>query len=648
MRPFHILMLTVTVVLAIVVLPSADTEGDSDEPQDRYPYADFIVTRNTEPGSLLITKERNDDGTLKLDEDGNQVWSQRQVTRYSPIVFGSYTTLPVNTVIVMEGGDVDRMTLIELDVADVQLNRTVITFEMYGGTITNLAAVSVADGINVPTSPQNSYSALRGLNIDLYGGRVINLSPTSDNVFIRNMNITIDGNPTVDRFYPTGTFGKYDTVSLTVIGGHIGYMSHRSSVVGEISYDLVKGSADYLCLGADTESQTLQVLSALATFYVSGNVDVSVGPAYTAAHFIIGSGLIGPPSILYNGEKPSIDLTRKITIDAPYTQLSSDNCFLNERRTSAYRFNGYRTDGFLTAPIVVSSYCEYGGGRHPTYGTDGVWYGYTSHRLPTGNTLVLNTELTLWNEGDLLLNEGSKLINTGKILVYGSVESFGSLVNNGTVEKRDSGSISGNVGGTGYTGARVTAYASDQSVTINRDDDTLFIGMGGTSGITQVTAMMMRETLRVVVDSPSEIVLEGDTLIISLVQTLQPEEFRSGYSFRISGLTEESLARCNISITVPFWAVSGYENQVFLDEGDEMVRMDVTAQTDSSITFKASGTGTYYLKMNSNAPEEKPQQQSEIIRTIIEKPDLRMMNVLIVVIIILSALVIVLLLRKRS
>ena len=212
MSGYHALaLLSVVAVLALLLVPTVDAVKDTegDEPWDRYPYADFIITVDKD-GSTVVNYQAP---VTPDDESSAMEWRSIKYAAGSDISVVNWSDVePPDLEIVYEGADVGDLSLIRIDDATLSMKYVNITFYMVSGTIDTLSLVTV------PYSQQsklgNSYidamfNPIVDAEVYLLGGRVTEFNPTASMVHIESMKVNVGTGMTVDRLMTTGDNGWY-------------------------------------------------------------------------------------------------------------------------------------------------------------------------------------------------------------------------------------------------------------------------------------------------------------------------------------------------------------------------------------------------------------------------------------------------------
>lgn len=594
-------VIAVLVLVAAVTFLAVAPFGESDAPAvdqdlvDEYGYADYIISEGSR-SMVQITYRSYQDGSSDYE------WRARTVAQGSSLNVADLTSLSGSLTVVMVGGTLGNLTLIQTDEID-DSEPVDVTFQMYGGEVSDMKVLTVPASLD--SQVVNSYTLMFGplsdIVLDLSSGHIGDLIPTEDMVSADSMSITIGSGMTIDRMLASGSNGRYGSVEVVLEGGSVGYMTNERSVVGSLSYDLRFGSVDYFCIGADTENGSNTYLSNLNTFYVQGDTHVHVDTSVEIRQAILGAGILDIPSVLWNGDSPQGSLARNVEIDAPSMTFSPDTCFLTSNRTqgNVYQFSTYTVGGTPRTKSMSTDYYVTGSSvRSPVYGEDGIWDSATDVTVGVTQYLYVYAEMTVSSGSTLTVENGGRLINSGNIYLVGTLQNDGEVVNHGIIEKREGGNISGNEpSGEGYVAYCINVSPTDGRIDVMAsDDDTVVLRTDSTVYISRISVLLENGDREVTITVPETLYVGGDEFVISLRQ-VGGDDGIGTYDLNIIGIDPEVLGSLRVEVTVSCGLSTDTTCYVYLhDEVANITEsMEVVDRSYGEVTFIATGVGTYFL-----------------------------------------------------
>ena len=599
----HIILAAAVAVILLSIVPSVvpDSSATSDDDlKSEYGYADYIISdsgRSTVTVLHKITSVDPDTGETSYE------WERRTVSYGASHVLTRLSELGDSLTVVMTGGVLGSLTLIQADVVK-DAGPVDLTFEMYGGEVSDLRALSVQASLkgDLRDSYTLMFSPLGDVRLRLAAGSVGDLIPTEDMVAAASLEVDVGQGMTVDRMFTTGYNGRYGQVMVTLSGGSVGYMANVRSVVGNLEYDLEHGSVDYLCIGADTEYGSNSRLSDMNTFYVQHDVRVSIDPTVEIRQAVIGAGIFDIPSMLWNGDVLAQQPAKSVEIDAPETVITPDLCFMTSNRSqdTVYQFTTYTVGGTPRTRTISSVFtAEWSSSPLPVYGEGGIWASANDLTVHTGFSLYLDAQLTVPSGSVLTVSPGGEVVNVGDMVLMGTMVNNGAVVNNGVIEKRERGSYEGTEPlGSGFLAYCISLNPSDKIEVMASDDDTVILRMEDTVYVSYISVLLENGDMEVVIRAPDTMFVGGDRFMISLRGT-DPVGGETAYELTVEGIDQSVLSYLDIEVTVPAESQARYVYHVG-DDG-RMVPMEVGEGAYDEITFTADGTGIYVL--SSTVPE---------------------------------------------
>ena len=641
-RRAALLVLTASVVAVLLTIPLQTSEAPSVEQDilEEYGYADIIITEGSRSSVYVAYKV----------ESGNSpqgfYWNVTTVSKGTNASLMRLSEVADDLVVVMTGGSLGNLTLIQTDVID-DVVPVDVRFEMYGGSLSDLRVLTVPYSLD--SQLENSYTLMFGplasIELDLESGSIGDLVPTEDMVSVDSMTVEIGEGMSIDRMLTSGSNGRYGSVSVDLGGGSVGYMTNEKSVVGNLEYDFRSGSVDYFCIGADTENGSNSSLSNLNTFYVQGDVRASVHPSVEIRQAIIGAGVLDIPSRLWNGDLATASASRNVEIDADSMPLSPDTCFLTSNRvqSNVFQFSNYTIGGTPRTKSMSTDYYASGSSiRKPIYGDGGIWNSATDTTVSMGYYLYVNADLSVSSGSQFTVSKGARLVTAGHIDLAGMMVNEGEILNSGIIEKREGGKISGNDPlGDGFiaycinvtpTDGRIDVMASDDDTVVLRTDDTVYIS--------HISVLLENGDRVVTVTAPDTLYMGGDEFLIGLRDATQ-ESSAGSYELDIMGIGDEVLSSVDIEVTVPCTIDPDIRCYVYhIDDltGESRV-MEVLDRSYGEITFVAEDSGTYVISTTS------PEGIDESVVDVLSENSL---NIALAVIIVIVGAVVVYILLKRD
>jgi hypothetical protein len=544
-----VLLILTALMLACAVsalaLDGAEEEPEEPSIEEIYPDADFIITSDSRDHTLLIFKAYGD---YKVTDEHPSQWFSRTILS-KDLTVCDLSLAKENVNIVFDDAKVNKLILFNIDSKNSMNAAINVHFTMIKGSIQSFSLMSISN--NVKQYMSTSYDALptpiRTADLDFVGGKVDVINPTSLMLSVTNMYLDLDRGMEINRLYITGENGKYSNVYVSVNGARIGYMTNISSKVGYLKYDIVSGEIDYLCIGANTEHSTNRSMSNMATFYVSGDVDMHVGSYAVIHNCIMGAGIINMPRMLCNGDLLTGNIVHMVVIDAQDVTIYNDTTFLNEPRTAAYRFYNYKVgqepsatslmDTFIVDTNVVKIYSD-----------NGIWRSISSTTLPAGSILSLNTRFFIQEDGIFNVSKGATLYNSDDIVLCGTLNVEGTLVNNSVIQCRAASTLEGTIDGIGYLADFVNYSTATNSLKVMSERDAVVISLREQSAVEDITATISdgKATVIITVDGSSRIY--GNQFMIALNELPGGEEFAKMYRLDIKGIDRNTLSNSTVEV----------------------------------------------------------------------------------------------------
>ena len=578
-----LVLFLISMVLSIVAAEPVSSEGQA--PQESYPDADVVIAQADRGNVSVIYRIE------PAEAGGEPTYQIRSVRSGGDVNLFDISEGRTEMKVVMVSGRIGALSMINVDVYDPNTSVSSASFEMIGGEIERLQVVSVANNIlsYLPDSYFAPYYAVNDVSLNI-SGEIQELVPTSSLVGISNISILISDGAMVDRFYLSGSNGRYDDVSVTITGGHIGYMSNQRSVMSSLEYDFRKGVIDYLCVGADVEGGTGFYSFNLWTSYVIRDVSVSIGGYMSIGSAVMGAGITDVPSMLCNGQSPATVPARNVTIDSS-SEISVDRTFVEGGKV--LRFNSYKIGDEPSASSPRSTY-YYLYKVHEIYGEYGVWESYLGSSVRSGVKMVVNAPLIVEENSSIEISKGAIMINADHIVLSGTIRCEGTLRNDSVIEKRGSGSIDGKISGSGCISYGIVALTSKEGRidVMAESDDAVTIRSDSGELLFNTTSVYLKNLgCRVVVSAPSSMYIVGDSFTIGLMDA-EVQGFSHSWRLYLSGFDSES--PLTYEVTVPLRIADGYVAEIIGPGGE---RAEIREATDSELTFIASGPGVYAFRV---------------------------------------------------
>ena len=631
-----VLLAAVSIVAALILPLSSPVSAVAvDDLEDEYPDADCIIAQGERSSVIVIRKVPGSDGE----------WKTTTVSANSSLVVSQLSDVSGSLNVVMVGGTLSSLTLVQTDVTS-GVSPIDVHFTMEGGSVSDLCVLSVPSSLEGSLS--KSYTLMFGplgtVDLDLIAGDIGDLVPTEDMVSVSYMEVTIGSGMTIDRMMTSGTNGRYGEIQVYLRGGNVGYMANQKSVVGTLSYDMESGSVNYLCIGADTEARTGSTLSSMNTFYVQGDVHVTVAGSVKVRQAIMGAGILDLPTKLWNGDVALASASTNVEIDAGEMPLSPDTCFMTSNRTqgNVYQFNSYTVGGTPRTKAISSDfYLPGSSARQPVYGDGGVWMSANNLTVQVGQYLYVNAQMTVSSGSTFTVAEGGRLVTTGQIYLVGAIVNNGDLVNSGIIEKREGGNISGNEPlGDGFVAYCINVSPADGRIDVMAsDDDTVILRTDSTVYISRISVLLENGDREVTITAPDTLYIGGDRFLVGL-REVDGSDTLGAYDLDVIGIDSGVLDSMSIEVTVSCSLGSDVTCYVYHvdEETGESIQTEVVDRSYGEITFKANGTGVYYLSTVS--PEGIDESEGNVLS------DNAINIALAAVIVIVGAMVVYILLKK--
>lgn len=624
---------TAAVILAILIgaiivsaLPSACAGEDKEpSPQDRYPDADIIITESVR-GVSITTRNPNVDGG----------YSVRTVASGSSLRLADLSDIDGSLSVVMDGGTLGELTLVQIDVYDPGISDAAVSFRLVSGSIDRLCVASVQSFLSsrIPQSYFDAWIPFGEVDIDL-SGNVGEFRPTSSLIGVSSLEISVCDGARIDRLFPSGEDGFYRHIGMTMTGGTVGYVSNQSSVVEDLSYDLIRGRVDYLCLGADTEGGAGYYMANLWSFYAVRSASIDIGDLMDIGSMILGAGLADVPSVLCSGESPMVPVIRDIRVDAGDHVLKLDRSFCSAG-SKVFRLTGYSIGSTPSESTPrVSYYRSYS--ACPVYGDGGVWDSAFGASVDPGTVFHLTADAVIGSYAAFLIQEGGILFNASAIQIHGTMENSGSVRNGGLIEERGSGLYSGSdPEGDGIVAQCIESSSSERIdvMTVTRCAVTLR-GYSGEISFNRALVIVEGIKCSLLLSAPEGLYIKGDPVVISVEETRPEGGWTASWKVYVSVADSMSSSLLSISLTVPIKATDGYEGVV---SGPDGRRMTVTDTSESGTTFRIDGNGVYsfgVVQMTDGGEDKGILGDPLVVNTIVA-----------VFIVVLASTVVYLLLRK--
>lgn len=621
MNPYRLLtFVPVVVIIALLLVPSADAAKGSEEeppaPWETHPDADYIVTA-AEDGSVQLSFREVVDVSEEFP-DGVK-WTTRTYPSGSDITVSRWSQVePPSLSVVFDGAVVDDLVLIQVDDSDIRDKYVSVDFRMVSGTIGKLSLVSV--NYSQQSSLGSDYSDVMFNPVDeavfdLEGGRIAEFDPTSHMVHVESMKVSIGTSMVVDRFYTTGHNGRYGDVDILLLGGTVGYMANMKSRIGNLTYHMEHGFVRYMAVGADTEAGDNQKgLQYACTSYVTGDVDLYIGPTASVGYLIIGGGITSNPNILWNGTVVQDRPMRNISIEAGEHIIRADTCFMNEKRTHAFRFSSFKVEGSPGTSAISQSYRSDDGSYMPVYGENGIWMGTGHTDLPSGTSLFINSIVVVNPDGVMNVDVGGRLVMTDRMVLQGTLNAVGEVINNAVVELRDNGEVLGSLSGDGYIADYIVSQTTGSNINIMSSYDTVMISQQNSHSVSEIDALLKSGQCKVRISLQySGMAFGSDTFMISLRENIVNDTFTGAYTLHIEGIDPSLLEMCDITVDVPLGVPAGYEAKVYYygTGSDDPVLTESSMPQYGQVEFHTNKLGVFGITLSPiDQPVESPQREN--------------------------------------
>lgn len=586
---------------AIVIDPIDAADPPKDPlPQDLYPYADIILTADAKGNTLMTFKAYGD---YVVTKDHPSEWFTHTYSQNTDIILRNLSQAGDYMEIVYDGANVRKLTIFSVDTKESLNSANSVHFTMYSGSIQTLAMLTASNQVKqyIGNSYDSIPTTLRNVTLDMKGGSVNLLNPTTEMLGITNYTVHLDYGLSVNRMYTTGENGKYSSVHIDMNGAAVGYMSNIASRIGHLIYDINSGSIDYFCIGANTEHSYNRNIGDLATSCVTGDVKVHIGSSATIGKCIMGGGILNMPRILRNGALVSEEIVHMVVIDAQNTTVSNDSAFLAERRTSAYHFGNYKIGGNPSASSISDSF-SYLKTTMKVYAEDGVWTSFSSCTIPVGGIVSLNTEYIVQTDGYLNISKGATLYNSDNMVISGSLYIGGTLINNSVIQCRSGSEIEGTPEGIGYLADYVHYSSPTSSLNVMSQRNAVVIDQETQYPVESISTILAEDNLTVTITIEGSQRIYGDEFMIALNPVDPPENFDGMYRLDIKGIDRDLLAICTVEVTLPTDHNQCTAVYVF-DEAEGQYKMISAAEYESQVFITAGTYNDFYLL---NYTSERP------------------------------------------
>lgn len=589
---FSLLFVGLSALALFILAVPCDQSDAAPSLQDQYPYADLIISESS-GGSVLLTYP------VESGSDDKE-WTTERIPSGSDHTVRGWSGGDGDLCVVMTGGTLGELILVGVDGEDMEIKPIDIdvTFEMYGGRISELRLVAVDDAVDLGTDYENCINPVNSAVFDLSSGRVSEFMPTDDLVIVDTMRVAVGSGMTVDRLHITGENGKYGEVAMDLLGGSVGYMANIRSIIGSLDYNLEAGTLNYLCIGADTEASTGASLAGLSTSYVKGDVSVHIDDSVDIRQAIIGGGIFSPPSLLWNGDSVSGVGVKNVIIDASGQQIDADSAFLTRNRQMAYHFDRF-TMGSMPSSARMGTSVSHGDSSVPVYGEGGVWAGTSVVTIESGKTFYCNTQLTVPSDGVLTVDPNGSMVNSGYVNLLGSMFFRGTCTNNGVIVKGQDAGLYGTVGGDGHIAKSISITSPQDAISVMSSDEAVLILLPYQSKVSEISAVLGDDGRTVVIRMPEGRHIEGTSFLVCLEDLDEHPGFDCAYNLTIlvdGGLPD--VTDMEISVTVPVNLTSGYSGEVFSydNPSGDYSPVDTSESPAGTLTFVTDSNGRYYIR----------------------------------------------------
>lgn len=580
MRGVLLLMLA-TIVVLILSAPSELSAADEDIPvQDLYPDADIIITEGKNNATLVMYKSTTSEGVVSYDT--------KRYASGSPITLLKASDRPGSSYIVMASGTISTLTLLSVDAYDADNMYMVesIRFLHVSGTISSLLVLSSTNDISskLPAYMHiTNYYTIDNISLTLRGS-IGNLNLTNDRVRIGSLDIAVEEGAHIPLMYPTGRYGRFDDVSITMTGGSVGYMANKASVViASMTYKLEHGSINYLCLGADTEGSGLD-LADQCTFYVRGDVSVTISSYITIGSAILGAGITDAPALLCDGEEPNTVIGRNVVISGG--SLVADRSFLLSS-DRAYRFNSYTIDAQPAVAFVNTAY----GDSKQRYGDEGIWPSVTGCTISPGTTLRISSDVYVLSWANLSVESGATMRTSGEVVVLGTITVEGAVKNAGFIAILDESTVIDGLDG--YV-AKVI-YVSQGNISVMASGNSVFFLPSEDSiSFLKLEMLLNDTTTKMVIASQSSNEIGTFSAGLEVV-----DEKKGIWRLFIDNFSTESMS---VSIEISIVLEENTKFRVVNAQGQAVT--SAYSYADSILTIFPNGNGTYHIEYIEDVEEE--------------------------------------------
>lgn len=583
-------------ILAALVLSAAAADSDGISVRQDMSDDDFIITGDRYTGTIITYKS-----PVVPVKPGDPDFEWKTVTIPSGDDFTATRFSEVGDVlnVRVDGGILGRLSLMEVDDLTLTEKYVTINLKVLKGTIRELRPVTVDESL-VPfldTSYANTFTPVESLRIDIIGGDVTEISPTSDMIGVDSMDVSIGAGAKVDRLLTSGINGRYGGISFSLKGGEIGYMSNIKSRIGYIDYVFENGSVNYFCIGADTEYSENSVLTEMSTSYIAGDVRLYVDDTVALGKTILGAGVVDVPNILWNGERVKPSTVKNFVLDAEAAEILMDTCFLNERRNQAYSLAEYRIGYNPSLSWISSNYDDHGRSM-PVYGEKGVWSGISSIDIAMGTSVFCNSNIRIMEDGVLNIGMGGRFVTSNLLRLHGAINNDGMLENSSVIQKVDSGDISGKVTGDGFVASTIRYASSDRSISVISSDDTVIISRSSSGEFTSISASLLDGDRTVSLQLPEGVSCSGSSFLVSFRDRDTISGFDEAFEIAIEGIDDSILALCTTNATFKTTAPYDYDAEIYMyDEAtNSYAESERVEPTFGAIAFKAPNNTLYQVK----------------------------------------------------
>lgn len=614
----QMVLLAVSVLLASAFImpssfyPESSAYVNLQTVQEVYPAADIVITSDQDGATVIIRKTTASEST---DE-----WTSETIPSMSEIDLCYLSEVKGGLNVVYEGGDVKRLTFFYVDSAQSLNSAIDLDFRMLGGSIQTLTFFNISKVIapSLSKTYDGAQTPIRNATITLESGFIDLYNPTSDIISISDYRVYLGNGMTVNKFHTTGENGRYPNVAISMNGATVGYMANVSSKIGSLRYDILSGSVDYLCIGADSErSSTIAAVMSyeqLSTSYATGEVSLHVLPAAKIGSCIMGAGILSMPHLLCNGEVVTEQITHKVVIDASKVTVVNDTAFLTDTRTSAYHFNYYKVGSNPFSSNILQK-VRMNNTNIKVYSESGIWDSISSCVIPVGAILSLDADFIIESDGSMALMKGSTVYNSGNIIVKGTLDIGGNLINNNLIQCWNGSVIIGVPEGVGTVADYVVCPEGATHLLIESDRVAVILVMDYVKDLESIEVDLEYEGIvSIYLDS-----FEGmaGTLYVSLIKKGPYRTFNESIELDVRGLEKYSLSPI-IGISIPTDSEVCTAAYVYNEE-DEEYEIISTSEYESSIVFPAGSYRDFYLLQYTTerpALPEDPVEKQEVITSI--------------------------------